>query len=151
MADDKGMLDKAIDLDMSIDDIEDLPSFVTPPTGAYTLDIVSVEKKEIGEHPALEFKFTILQVTEMDPEGLDEGEQPPKEGDQFSLPYMLDNRFGVGTMKELLKPFKEKLGTSNLGELAKQMPGMKILMVLKRTFDKKKDKHYSKAKQVAIL
>jgi hypothetical protein len=146
----KGQLDQAITLDMSLDDIDDLPAFVVPPTGAYSLKIVEVGQKEINDHPAMEFKFEILSIEEMTEE-LDDGEVPPKTGDQFSLPYMMDNAFGAGAMKELLRPFAVKLGTSKLSELIPQLKGMMIIMVLKRTYDKKKDRHYPKMKKIAIL
>lgn len=151
MADDKGKLEKALTLDASLDDIEDLPGFAVFPTGAYVIVIPEApEVKMIGDHPAHEIKLQLEEITEMT-EVLKEGEEPPKTGDVCSLAFMMDNKFGAGALKEFLKPISEHLGVKLLGEIYPQLKGMKLLVVLRRTYNKDKDAHYAKVKKVAVI
>lgn len=140
-----------ISLDANLDDIDTLPGFVTPPSGAYIVTLhKGLEEKKIGEHPALEASLSINQVVELS-EQLGAGEEAPKEGDMFSLAFMLDNKIGAGMLKDFVKPLGEKLGTSNLRQIAEGCKGMQILVVVSRTFDKEKQRHYIKHKRVAII
>ena len=45
---------------MSLDDLADLPSFETPPAGAYILD-VSCDVKTINDKPAVEASFIVVE------------------------------------------------------------------------------------------
>lgn len=148
MADDKGKIAE-IDLDMSLDDIEDLPEFLTPPSGAYQVTQVSHEKKEIGDHPAMEVKFKVEQVLEMTGD-LDEDEKTPEAGQEFSMVYMLDNKFGAGSLKDYLIPIAKKAGSTSVADTLSAGDGMSLIMVINRTFNKKKDRNYSKIKKIAV-
>lgn len=151
MADDKGKLEVALTLDASLDDIEDLPGFAVFPTGAYVITVPEVpEMKKIGEHPACEIKLQLDEVGEIT-DKLEGGEEPPKPGDICSLAFMMDNKFGTGALKEFVKPIAEHLGVKTLGEIFPQMKGMKLLVIIRRTYNKDKDQHYAKVKKVAIV
>lgn len=149
MSDDDNKINP-IDLDMSLDDIEDMPGFLTPPTGAYVCEWRECEQKDVNDHPAFEVKFKIAEVHEVTGD-LEDGEASPKVGDEFNLLYMADNKFGAGQFKELCKPIGVRLGTSNLGQIVAQAKGMQLLLVISRKYDKKKDKNFSKIKKVAVI
>lgn len=150
MADSKGKMEE-LNLDMSLDDIADLPGFMTPPTGAYKVIQLSTERKEVGEHAAMELKFKLIDVLELNEDNLDENETPPKTGDEFSMLFMLDNEFGVGALKAYLKPIAERAKTTSVKDTLKAGDNMELLLVLHRKFDRKKDQHFSKIKQVALV
>lgn len=144
-------LDNAITLDMSLDDIEDLPGFVTPPTGSYVVTVPEAPSvKEINEEPYLEIKLSIVEVVEITEE-LAADEKAPIAGDQFSYAFNLTNKVGAGNLKKFLAPIAERLDTTKLDEVAAGMKGMHLVIVNKRTYDEKKDRHYSNAKKVAVV
>lgn len=149
MADAKGKMQE-IDLDMSLDDIADLPAFLTPPSGAYHVMQVSYERKEVGDHPAMGIKFKIMSVLEMTGD-LEDEEKPPEAGQEFDMLFMLDNEFGVGILKEYLKPIKEKSGQTSVAQLLEAGNNMNLLLVLSRTFNKKQDRNFTKIKKVSAL
>lgn len=149
MADTKGKIQE-IDLDMSLDDVADLPEFLTPPSGAYVVTQLSHERKEAGDHPAMGVKFKIEEVVEMTGD-LDEDEKPPAAGSEFEMLFMLDNEFGTGTLKLYLNPIKTQSGSTSVRQSLQAGDGMKLLLVISRTYDKKKDRNFSKIKKVAIV
>ena len=142
-----------IDLDMSLDDIEDLPSFAVFPTGAYVVDFhLGFEEKVINEHKALTLEMKLKEIAELNPSSLDvEGEKPPIPGDIATLAWMLDNKFGVGTLKDAMLPFKEKFGTGSVRQVMEASKGITALVIVKRTYDKAKDRHYMKLVKLGIM
>lgn len=137
-------------LDATLDDLADLPGFKVPPTGAYALEVMSVLEKEIGDHAAVEAKFTIREVVEVSEQNVPE-DQMPVPGDECNIAFMLDNDTGVGFFKEFLKPLGEKLGTKKNREIMSGAKGMLLMVVLKRTHDKEKDRHYLNLKKVEVI
>lgn len=149
---DKGKLAKPIDLDMSLDDIEDVPGFGVFPTGAYLVDFAKgIEQKEINDHPAASCEMSLVEVAELKEDNLDDGEKPPLVGDICTLSWMLDNKFGADGLKKFCTPLAEKLGTKTLKEIFHQSKGLRCLVVIKRTYNEKKDQHYAKIKKLAVV
>lgn len=147
---DKGAITE-VSMDATLDDIDDLPGFVVFPSGAYRVELVEgMEEKKINEHPAIEAAMTLQEVMEMT-EPLADGEEPPKTGDVCTLSFMRDNKYGVAAFKEFAKPLAERLGTRVIGELCSQSKGLQLLVVIKRTYDEKKDRYYPKVKKVSVL
>jgi hypothetical protein len=145
------MADAAADiLDGTLDDLVDLPGFKQPPTGAYACGIVGIEQKKIGEHPAVEAKFVIKAVEEVTEKNVPDDELMLV-GDEFGVAYMLDNDVGVGFFKQLLAPLAEKLGTTKNRETMAAAKGMDILLVVKRTWNKEKEQHYTAIKKIEVL
>lgn len=152
MSDDKGKLEKPINLDMSLDDIEDVPGFGVFPTGAYLVDLVKgIERKEINKHDAAEVAMTLVEVAELKEDNLEDDEKPPKPGDICTLAFMLDNKFGADGLKKFCTPLGEKLGTKVLKEIFHQAKGLRCLIVIRRTYNEKKDQHYAKMKKLAVV
>lgn len=148
--DNKGKIEE-LDLDMNLDDIADLPGFMTPPTGGYKVMQLSSERKEVGDHAAMEIKFKLLEIVELNEDNLNENEAPPKVGDEFSMLFMLDNEFGIGAMKAYLKPIAERAKTTSVKDTLKAGDNMELLMILHRKHDKNKDQDFTKIKQVALI
>ena len=147
------MADNVADLlDGTLDDLADLPEFKVPPTGAYATEVVHFIKKKIGNHEqATELKLKILSVEELADDALAEGEQAPVSGEECSVVFMLDNDTGQGFFKMVIGALAEKFGKLKNRELMEMSKGANLLVVLKRTFDKEKERHYLNLKKVAVL
>jgi len=78
-------------LDVTLDDLEDLPAFVVFPPGAH-LCLATLEQKKIGEKPAVELKLKLVEHIEL----ADGAEEPCAAGDESSSLFFLDNVFGRG-------------------------------------------------------
>lgn len=156
MEENKGAIDPLGD-DAVLDDIDDLPGFATFPTGAYAVTLTEgLARKKINEHDAIEMAMTLDEILELNPEDLDnheEGEEetPPQVGDICSTSFMLDNKFGVQKLKDATVSIKKALGTSKIGELCAGTKGMKLMVVIKRTYDKDKDRRYAHVKKAQVL
>lgn len=145
------MTDKAfagVNLEGDLDDIADLPAFKTPPTGGYVVNLPDgIVIKEVNEKSAAGLKMVIKEVTEV-VEQVAENEMP-KVGDEFEMLYMLDNEIGAGFYKEVLKALSEKVGSKKPAEINKGCKGMDVAIVLKRTFNKDKQRHFANLVQIA--
>lgn len=141
-----------ISLDTTLDDIEDLPQFLVFPTGSYMMTLVTgMEAKKVGEHNAITMQLTLNEVIELDKKMLDKDEEPPKEGDVANLAFMLDNKFGVGKLKQFIAPIAEHLEVKTIREAVENSSGLQLAVVLTRSFDKEKGRHYQNFSKVAVL
>lgn len=147
----KGALDKPLDLDTPLDDIDDLPGFVVFPSGAYSVVLEEgMAQKEINDHPALEVPMKLVEVLEIS-ESLKDDESQPQVGDVCTISFMLDNKFGVGKMKEFMAPISKQLGLATPSAVVAQSKGLKLMVIIKRTYDKDKDRHYANFKKIELL
>lgn len=120
-------------LDENLDDLPDLPEFVVPPAGAYSAEILSCEEKKIGEHPAVEMKFKLLETLEL----ANASDAPIAPGTECGVSFMLDNEFGVGGLKAAMAPLKAALGTTSARETMAACKGATIMLVTKVRMGKK--------------
>jgi hypothetical protein len=154
--DEKGNLQEEFDLDMSLDDVEDLPGFAIFPTGAYLVSIDEIpERKEIdgangAKQPILEVKLRLEEIVEMSETDVDPDDMP-KINDVNTISFQLKNRYGIEAMKKFLLPIGKHLGTPVPKDIIGGMKGLKLAIAAKRTYNKDKDRHYSKIKKVAIV
>ena len=151
MSNNDNALAKPFDMNATLDDIDDLPAFSTFPSGAYSIRLLEglVEKK-IGEHPAIEMEMTLVETLEMT-EPLKDGEVPPKPNDTCSTAFMLDNKFGVGALKEVLKVIAPVAGSTQISACVAASKGMAFMVVLKRSYDSGTDRHYANIKKIVPL
>lgn len=120
--------------EMTIDDLEDLPSSEPFPNGAHSVTI-KFECKSVNDKPAI-----ILHATYVDPLQLDEGEEPTaKSGDQYDFMYGLTTEYGQGALKELLKVVREKTGINDVLPALEAVQDSAALLVTKKRMDKKND------------
>ena len=136
-------------LDANLDDLADLPEFVVPPAGAYHATILSIEEKKIGEHPAVEMKFSLQETLELS----NATDAPVAPGTECSVSFMLDNEFGVGGMKAALKPLQVALGTASARETMEAAKGCSIMLVTKVRSGKGEnaDKKYLGIHKIEVL
>lgn len=130
-----------------LDDIADLPSFETPPKGAY-IGTVSLSIKEINKKPAIEASYTVVETVELE----DSADTPVIPGTLFSSAFMLGNPISEGKLKEFLAPFAAHFGTKKVGELVRDhIKDVQISFVLKHRKDKDdKEKVYADVRNITI-
>ncbi len=120
-------------LDATLDDLEDLPEFKPFSAGAHTATL-SLTRKKIGDHPAIEANFILIETLEL----ADSTEEAPsKAGDLASAAYFLDNEFGRGKFKELCKPLAAHLGVTKLSEIVEETQQLEVMIVTSIRVDKK--------------
>lgn len=139
-------------LNATLDELPDLPGFKVPPTGAYAVSVVSMLEKQVGEHPAVEGKFAIVEVLEVTETGVPDADMPVA-ADEFNVVYMLDNDTGVGFLKEFMKPIAAALQKPQapITELMTECKGMTLSLVIKRTYNKETDRHYLNIKKMEVV
>ena len=131
-------------LDFNIDDLADLPAFKVLQPGAHKV-VLNWEEKKIGDHPALELKVKLVETLEL----ADSNGTPDEPGTESSVAFMLDNEFGQGNLKEVLKPIGAHLGIGKLAEIIEASNGMEVTVVTKQRKDKEdKDKVYLQIKSL---
>lgn len=145
-----------IDLDSSLDDIDDLPGFSSLPTGAYTVVLAKgFERKEVNKSQCVEMAMTVKEATEVLEENLDEGETLPKPGDVATILFQLDNEIGAGLFKQAAKSIREATGANTLREVIEASKGLELLAVVKRRKGKKgtesEDRNFMQLVKVSVL
>lgn len=120
-------------LDMSIDDIDDLPGFECPVNGIYTLKL-STSVKLVNDKDAVEASFEVIECNEQN----DPAEEATKPGTKFSSLYFLDNEISQGKMKELMLPIAQHFGERNMLKLITDTcKDLIVVAKVKRRADKK--------------
>lgn len=132
-------------LDSSIDDLADMPAFAVLPAGVFRVAL-SFEQKEVNKHPSVEMKLVVREVVEM----ADTSEAPPAVGDESGMLFMLDNEFGQGSLKEIVKPLAAATGGSSLREVLDGAKGMEVQVVSKPRWNKDKSQRYTNITKVIV-
>ena len=86
-------------LDANLDDLADLPEFGIYPSGVHRV-IINWESKEVNKHPSMEMKMKLIETVELANPAED---QPVAAGTESSSLFMLDNEFGQGAFKQIMK------------------------------------------------
>ena len=133
-------------LDISLDDLADLPEFKVFNPGAHRCTF-KMESKAINNHPSVEVKLTLLETVEL----ADASLEPDAAGTESSVAYMLDNEFGQGKFKEILKPLGAHYGMSKFGEIQEASAGAEVLVVTKTRQNKDKTQTYLEIVSLQVL
>lgn len=143
---------KPFTLDMTLDDLDDLPSFGNALSGSYHVVFdPGWGQKDIGDHKgAMELGMTIKEILEVT-EVPDAGKEAPKVGDTFNTLYMTDNATGQGFFKQDAKVFMDKMGWKTYREMLAGSKGLEGIVIVKREVDTKKDRAYIKLKAISLL
>lgn len=120
-------------LDSSIDDLADLPEFGIYPSGVHRV-IINWESKEVNKHPSMEMKMKLVETVELANPAED---QPVTAGQESSSLFMLDNEFGQGAFKQIMKTLAAACGTNKISETVEASDGMEVQVVVTVKPDKK--------------
>lgn len=118
-------------LDLTLDDIEDLPSFEPFTPGSYKVT-VTLDTKEVNGHPSVEMELKLLEVVEV----VDGTAKAPAVGDTSSILFMLDNEFGLGKLKAAVAPIAEALGVASIRDAVEACKDVECAVVLTARKDK---------------
>lgn len=151
------MSTELFDVEFDLNDLPELPEYVTWPAGSYEVEGVSLRTEDndkIGKVMVLEVK--LLGINETKPA---DATLPALETKQFwNFPfYGKDDRgteFAQGRIRSVLTPFAMAYGTANSQEIAAKFAGTKFTLITNvRTVkgtDGADDKTYSGIKSVII-
>lgn len=149
--------DGAVDMDallnQSLDDIPDLPDFVTPKEGAYALHVDEVNlNAEIGtdKKRAIQVTYTVTEVLELKGSAAGEDAKP---GDKFSELFFMTTAKGADYtakhLKKLLSPVAERMQSSNIAATLNAFAGCDIVALIVHQKDRDdKSKVYAKVKKI---
>jgi hypothetical protein len=129
----------------SIDDLADLPEFAKLPAGAHKVSI-KWEKKEVNKHPSLELKMKLIEHIELS----NATDTPLEAGAESSVLFMLDNEFGQGKMKEVMKVLATACGTSTISETMEASNGMEVTVITNLKPNKDKTENFMNVVKVVV-
>jgi len=132
-------------LDSSIDDLADLPEFAVFPNGVHRV-VINFEKKTVNNHPSVEMKMKALETVEL----ANAGDTPLEPGTESSVLYMLDNEFGQGSFKAIMKTLAEATGSTKLSEAMEAAQGMEVQVVCKVRQNKEKTQSYTSVTKIIV-
>lgn len=118
-------------LDANIEDLADLPEFAVLPDG-HLKGIIKWEQKEVNSKPAIELKVTVTEVIELS----DPTAEVPDSGLEGNVLFMLDNEYGQGKLKAILKPLAAVAGGGSMREVMEASQGMEIEFISKHSTKK---------------
>jgi hypothetical protein len=133
-------------LDSSIDDLADLPEFQVFPNGVHKV-IISWESKEVNKHPCMELKMKAVETVELANPAAD---SPLAAGTESSVLFMLDNEFGQGKFKSIIKQIAEATGSTKISEAVEASNGMEVQVVCKVRQNKDKSQSYTDVTKVIV-
>lgn len=133
-------------LDGTLDDLADLPEFKPFPVGTHYV-VMTLAQKKVGTHPAIEVTMKAIETKEL----ANAEDTPLKQGDETSVAYMLDNEYGQGGFKELMKAAAEKFGVKSNRDLMADLQGAEVLVVTGIRQNKEKTQSYTNIKTLAVI
>ncbi len=143
MSDNQAMMDL---LDSSLDDLADLPEFKVFPNGAHICTI-KFESKDVNGHPSIECTLTGISTEEL----ANPADTPIAAGDVSSVLFMMDNEFGQGALKAVMKPLAAHFGTSKISETIEAAKGAECLVVTKQRQNKEKTQTYLSIASITVM
>ena len=143
-------------LDASMDDLDDLPPMGVPPSGHYSLNI-AFDIATIGEEnkEVIVAKYIVESINEL--KDTEEASEVAI-GQQFAEFFHITkkdgspNTFGIGKLKQRLKPYVDRVGSNSIRELINGVKDFKIAATVKRTQNRKnEDAHNVDIRDVVLL
>jgi hypothetical protein len=133
-------------LDSSIDDLADLPEFAVFPNGAHKV-LIQWESKEVNKHPCMELKMKAVETVELSNPAED---KPLVAGAESSVLFMLDNEFGQGKFKTIIKTLAEATGSNKISEAVEASNGMEVTVICKVRQNKDKTQSYTDVTKITV-
>lgn len=133
-------------LDSTLDDLADLPAFRPFVPGAHRVAL-SLEVKEVSSKLCVEAKFKLLETLEQS----DPTEAPMEPGTEGNILLQLNNPFGQGKLKEILKVIAGHFGPATNKKLIEQTKNLEVLAVTKIRKSKTTDAEYTELVSIQII
>lgn len=119
-------------LDMTLDDLEDLPEFKPYPAGAHRV-LLTLSTKEVNKHPCVEVACKLIETLELSEPTRDEA---PKPGAVANILCMMDNEYGRGNLKMIVGPIGLALGKNNVKDIVESAKNIECIIVTSIKVDK---------------
>lgn len=132
-------------LDAQLDDLADLPEFGTYPAGSHKVTISWVSKT-VNNHPSIELQMKAIETIEL----ANPTDAPLTAGSEGSVLFMLDNEFGQGALKALMKPLALETGAGSISGIMEATNGMEVTVVTNVRQNKDKTQSYTNVKKILI-
>ena len=136
-------------LDMTLDDLEDMPTFEPYPAGAHRA-LVTLETKVVNDVQAVEAKFKLMENLEL-AEPLKDGVKPLEEGAETSVLCQLNNEWGRGTLKMIATPIGQMLGIASIKDVIEECNDIEVIIVSTVQIGKKDGIARTKIKELATV
>ena len=135
-------------LDVTLDDLEDLPKFAPFPAGAYRC-LISFLSETVNDKPCIKVSCKHTSTEEL----TDSTGDAPAEGDEQSTLCFLDNEFGRGNLKELAQPFREHFGYTTIRDVVEGVKEVDCLIVCGKPKKDREDpdRFYPNIKSIAVI
>lgn len=133
-------------LDGTLDDLADAPEFRPYPAGTHKA-IMKLTYKAINGKPAYELDLTAIETMELN----DSSETPLQPGAKASIAFILDNEFGQGGLKKVLKAAAEKFGAKSNRELIEDAQFEEVAVVTNLRANKDKTAHYTNLIEIMFV
>jgi hypothetical protein len=132
-------------LDAQLDDLADLPEFGTYPAGTHKVSI-KWESKTVNNHPCIELQMRAIETVEL----ANPTDAPLSAGSEGSVLFMLDNEFGQGALKALMKPLAAETGQGSISGIIEATNGMEVTVVTNVRQNKDKSQSYTNVKKILL-
>jgi hypothetical protein len=129
----------------TLDDIEDIPGFETPPPGSYILEVTTDVKEVKGKH-CVEANFTVIETVEL----VDHDAKPVIPGTKFSTLFQLDNIYGKANLKKFMTPFADALGTRDMIQLVAGIRQLRVSCSVGNRPDKNGERIYAEVGNITV-
>ncbi|RLE97822.1 MAG: hypothetical protein DRJ63_08620 [Thermoprotei archaeon] len=134
-------------LDVTLDDLEDLPEHKPYPAGAHRV-LATFDTKEINGKSAVTLDLKLMESLEL----ADASEEAPKEGDTAGTMFMLDNEYGRGNLKKVAMPFATALNLSSIRDVIENVKEVECVVITGVRKDKNDPtKLYLDVKEVQVV
>lgn len=132
-------------LDSQLDDLADLPEFSVYPAGSHKVTI-KWESKTVNEHPSIELQLKAVETVEL----ANPTDAPLAAGAEGSVLFMLDNEFGQGALKALMKPLAVETGATSISAIMEATNGMEVTVITNVRQNKDKTQSYTNVKKILM-
>ena len=119
-------------LDMTLDDLEDLPEFKPYPAGVHKV-LLSLDTKTVNNHPCVEVSCKLIETMELAEPTKDVA---PAAGATAGTLCMMDNEYGRGNLKLIVKPIGEALGIAQVKAVVEAAKDLECVIVTSIKVDK---------------
>jgi len=135
-------------MEMTLDDLEDLPTNDPYPAGVHRVKM-TLEEKSINNTQSVEASFEYIETVELSGDVAEK--DLPKAGDKTSVLCMLNNEWGRGNLKLLATPVGAALGVSSIRDAISQCNEMEVVIVTFLSLDKKNEVMRMKVKELEVV
>ena len=133
-------------LDVTLDDLADMPEFKVLPPGNHKVN-VSFDLKKVNDKQAIELNLKLIETIEK----ANETDEDCEPGTECNMLFFLDSEFAQGKLKAITGTFRESMGVASLRDLIENVKQIECNILSSIRTDKNdKDKKYLDIKEMQV-